>query len=106
MLHPNSNETVSLEWDAMYNPKPDHVKNIRHEDGYEILLDKDTKKLIKRASRLTKIALFTVYKRVLQQRGLGGEDTEITYYKTKRQARNYQKVIHEISNSMSNIISV
>ena len=46
----------------------------------------------KKASRLSKVALFTIFKRVLKKRRLGTEATETTYYRTKRHARDYQKV--------------
>jgi hypothetical protein len=77
--------TFSLEWDRMYPDKPENVKKIRQSDGYELQIDR------RATSRLSKLALFTVYKRILNQRRLGREATETTYAKTKRQARDYYK---------------
>jgi len=84
--------TFSLEWDGMYPDKPENVKKIRQSDGYELQIEKETKNIRRVTSRLSKKGLFTVYKKILQQRRLGQEATETTYAKTKRQARDYYKV--------------
>ena len=62
------------------------VKRIPPQRGYEI---KPNGELY--ASRLCKMALFTIFKRVLEKRRLGGESTEAIYHKAKKLARDYRK---------------
>ena len=76
-------------WCRQYDEKPEKVESIvRGGDraGYAIRQEQF------KTSRLSKTALFSIYKRVLSARRLGAEATDIDYKTAKDHSKNYQKV--------------
>ena len=85
-------------WCAQYDEKPEKVEIIDPKSGYAI------KNGQRQASRLSKTAIFTIYKRVLEQRRLGAEATDLDYKTAKEHSKNYQKVWTFVQNLVPKII--
>ena len=73
-------------WCGQYEDRPEKVETINPSSGYAV------KNKQQCASRLSKVAIFTIYKRVLESRRLGRETTDFDYKTAKIHSKNYQKV--------------
>ena len=79
---PTAEISISANWCAQYSEVKEKVEKIDRNSGYSE----------NRASRLCKVAIFTIYRRVLKARRLGNETTDLNYKTAKEYAKDYQQV--------------
>lgn len=96
---PSSTVKDCHNWCAQYDEKWEKVEFIDPSTGYAV------KNKQRQASRLSKTAIFTIYKRVLERRRLGAEATDLDYKTAKDHAKDYQKVNPQSNRIRSNPIN-